>query len=241
MRNWIALAVVAFLAVAGGVYWGMASGGTRWQKITPGVETRTLHAPVSEGAIAVFAIRTDPSRIQILAGATNDADGWRKRSGAMAVINGGFFDAKGKTLGLRVSNGERLTSKHAADWGVFVIQRGRAHIVHTRDYKLGRGVTQAVQCGPRLVVKGDVVKLKRQYARRTGIGIQSNGKVVLAIADRPLSLGAWAQMWAAKDGLNCRDALNLDGGGSTQLSLRAKNKALDVGGSWPVPDVVVVK
>jgi exopolysaccharide biosynthesis protein len=241
MRNWIALALLVFIAAAGGIYWGVLSAGTRWVQIAPGLEMRTLHAPVGEGAIAVTAIRTTPERVQIAVGAATDAAGWRQRTGARVAINGGFFDAGGRSLGLRVSNGRRVASKHAADWGIFVVQRGRAYVVHTRDYKLGPGVTQAVQCGPRLVVKGRVTDLKRQYARRTGIGVQRDGKVVLAVADRPLSLTAWAAMWAARDGLNCRDALNLDGGGSTQLSLRAGHHALDIGGSWPVPDAIVVK
>jgi hypothetical protein len=42
----------------------------------------------------------------------------------------------------------------------------------------------------------------------------------------------------AGGGLGCTDALNLDGGPSTQLSARAGEFSLDVGGGWPVPNAV---
>ena len=42
----------------------------------------------------------------------------------------------------------------------------------------------------------------------------------------------------AEGGLACSDALNLDGGPSTQLAARAGDFALDVSGAWPVPNAV---
>ena len=127
-----------------------------------------------------------------------------------------------------------------ADWGVFWIKNGVAHLSHTRDFSSSIRPDEAIQCGPRLVVNGTPTKLKPQWARRTGVGIDRSGRVVIAVSDGDLSLEEWAKLWASPSGLNCSDALNMDGGPSTQLAV-AGQKALSVEGGWPVPDVLAFK
>jgi exopolysaccharide biosynthesis protein len=241
MQKGLALALLVLAVVAGGVYWGVQSAGSRWRQNAPGVEVRVLRAPVGEGAVTVTAIRTDAWRVQVVAGKSADAAGWRKRYNAIAAINGGFFDKEGKSLGLRVANRRRVSALHPADWGVFYVRNGQSQVVHSRDYQKQRGITQAVQCGPRLVVDGKVTSLKRQYAQRTGIGVQRDVKVIIAVTELPLSLPGWAAVWADRDGLNCRDALNLDGGPSTQMNLQSQSRAVNITGAWPVPDAIIIK
>lgn len=238
-----------------------ASSGSVWKQVAPGVEMRRWNAANEGGTVGVAALRVAPSRIRIAAGATLDAASWRQKFGAVAALNGGFFDPSGRSLGLRVARGKRLHPLRAADWGVFFVNERsanegsaseranskQARIVHTRDFKSRRGVAEAIQCGPRLVVNGRPLRLKPQWARRTGIGVRRDGRVVVAIADGAMSFRAWAALWAARDGLNCRDALNLDGGGSTQMSLGPPHtggkpvQRLEIGGAWPVPDAVVIQ
>ena len=212
-----------------------------WTEVAPGVQMRRLRAQDEGSAVPVVALRSSPTRLRIGTGSRLDAGGWRRLMAAIAAVNGGFFDPEGHSLGLRVAKGKRISRLRQADWGVFFVRDRRAQIVHTRDFTSRRGVTEAVQCGPRLVVNGSPVHLKAQWARRTGIGVQRDGRVVIAIADGPLSFRGWASLWAAKNGLNCRDALNLDGGGSTQLSLQTPKHTLHISGHVPVPDAVVIK
>ena len=201
------------------------------------------------GTVEVVAIRTSAARLRVAQASARDVSQWRKDRKAVAVINGGFFDPAGKPLGLRVSDGTKKNSLHNADWGVFFLRRDRAgvlrpQVMHTRDFKRQhaslKGISQAIQCGPRLVVAGKTTDLKPQTARRSGIGIQRDGKVVIAVADGGLPFADLAQLWAKSSGLNCRDALNLDGGGSTQLSLQTSKKSLEIFGAWPVPDVITI-
>jgi uncharacterized protein YigE (DUF2233 family) len=123
------------------------------------------------------------------------------------------------------------------------VQEGKAHILHTRDFKNidQRSITEAIQCGPRLVVDGHPTDLKDQWARRTGMGITANGKVLIAVCDSEMSLRQWAKFWAAKDGLHCEQALNLDGGGSSHLSIKSNDSNIQIDGVWPVPDAVVIR
>jgi uncharacterized protein YigE (DUF2233 family) len=217
-----------------------------WQSLAPGVEWRTFQikdAGVLKSDAKVFVLRLDPNRLHVETGKPQTAEEWRNSTNSVAAINGGFFDENNHSLGLRQSNGKQLSSLRHANWGVFFVQDRKAKIVHTRDFQNidQRSITEAIQCGPRLVVDGHPTDLKDQWARRTGIGISANGKVLIAVCDNELPLRQWAKFWAAKDGLHCEQALNLDGGGSSQLSIKSKNTQFQIDGVWPVPDAVVIQ
>lgn len=212
-------------------------GETPWTRLENGLETRL----VRWRGVKVRAFRAAPSRVEVAGGATLDARDWLRKTRARVAVNGGYFDEHGKPLGLRVSNQIRTSPLRRADWGVFWIAQGVAHISHTRDFDARQSVAQAMQCGPRLVVNGKATDLKPQWSQRTGVGVDERGRVVLAVSDGPLALSDWAQVFASPRALNCRDALNLDGGPSTQIAystLKFKGKLL---GGWPVPDALVMR
>jgi exopolysaccharide biosynthesis protein len=219
-----------------------ASGSSNWQKLDNGLEMRVVTKRQGLSKVSVTAIRAYPSQIHVATGTSQWAKDWVKKTGAKAVINGGYFDEKGKPLGLRIASRNR-TNKilTKANWGVFYIRNNRAYITHTRDYQPSKHTQEAMQCGPRLVVKGKTTDLKSQWGRRTGVGIEASGKVILAASDGELSFDDWANIWASKSGLNCRDALNMDGGGSTQMIVRSKNNPVDIKGAWSVPDVIFAR
>lgn len=137
------------------------------------------------------------------------------------AVNGGFFSLHPtRSLGLLVDRGTQLNPLRRADWGVLYVAGRRAALVHTRDYRAPRGVEFAIQCGPRLVIDGVVPKLKPQRARRTALGIQGSRRLVLAVSQAPLDISELARLFAATEsagGFGCRQALNLDGGSSTQI------------------------
>ena len=218
-----------------------------WKTIAPGVEMRRFRTTLSASdlSIEITALRVRPNRIKIAGGALRNANGWRQSLSAIAAINGGYFDTNNKSLGLRISDNRRTRDLHPADWGVFLVEGNTARIIHTRDYRAlrergrTRRVLEAIQCGPRLVVNNLFTKLKPQWARRTALGVDRDGFVVVAVADGQLSFSAWQHLW--RDTLRCPNALNLDGGGSTQLSLRAGNTTREISGYTPVPDAIVIR
>lgn len=225
---------------------------SNWKAIAPGLEMRRWSVRASNYEIPIVAVRGDISRFGVSAGRVSDAETWRGRLRVPVVINGGFFDEENRSLGLRVAKGKTLTDVRNADWGVFYVRTSKkksgleAHILHTRDFKklpgsLRSRVREAVQCGPRLVVEGKVLTFKEQWGRRTGIGITRDGRVVLAISEGEMTLRDWAILWNSRSGMNCADALNLDGGGSTQIAIKTSRENYEVGGAWPVPDVVYLR
>lgn len=237
LMRWI-LGCCAILLI---LWWSVgqfrARGATPWTRLDNSLETRL----VSWRGVKVRAFRAAPARVEVVSGATLDARDWLRKTGARVAINGGYFDAHGKPLGLRVHQGHKTSSLRRADWGVFWIEAGRARIRHTRDFSSRSRPQEAIQCGPRLVVNGQTTDLKPQWDRRTGIGIDARGRVVLAISDGPLSLADWANVFASSAGLECRDALNLDGGGSTQIAYSTPSFKGKLLGSWPVPDAIVMR
>jgi len=161
------------------------------------------------------------------------AEQFAEATGATAVINASFFDIDGSPLGLLVVDGERRQKLRPVDWGVFAVgDDGSVRIVHTDAWGGEAGVAQAVQSGPRLVVGGTVVDLKPQAAERTAVCRRSDGKVDLVVTRRATTLDSFARFLADE---GCVDALNLDGGPSSQLFLGRSGVKIDVPGGDAVP------
>jgi uncharacterized protein YigE (DUF2233 family) len=141
---------------------------------------------------------------------------------ALAAFNGGYFLPGGKPLGLLIEDSQERNPLRRADWGVFFVdQRGRARILHRRDYAAQNpppAPVFALECGPRIVVDGKALKLKPSRERRTVLALTGTGKILVAVFPRPVDLAVVAeyllQRWSVTE------ALNLDGGSSTQLATR---------------------
>ena len=246
MKRLVAMAALLVVAVLG--WWLMRARGrpaSAWQTVAPGVEMRRLKWSDGHERVDVIAFRAAPERIRVVTGAPQSAAHWRQNNAAIVAVNGGFFDVNERSLGARVADGAQKSAVHGTRWGVFRIKDKQAAIVATPEFAsaLKRGVKyqQAVQCGP-ILVKDDVIPtLKQQWAQRTGLGVQRDGRVIVAVADSPVSLPSWARCWREKTALDCPNALNLDGGSSTQLSLRAPKHELEISSSRTVPDAVLIR
>src|SRR4029079_12047877 len=100
-------------------------------------------------------------------------------------------------------------------WSALIVEKGEARIVPARHAPIGKVMVQGM---PRLVVAGKVEHLKNQIARRTAVC--ADGKRLALIVTSAAEFNAFARFLAApidQGGAGCVDALNLDGGPSTQL------------------------
>lgn len=145
-------------------------------------------------------------------------------AGAILAVNASYFLADYTPLGLLVSGGRVLQKPRKVDWGVFFVRDGHASLVHVRDVPDTAGMEFAVQAGPRLVVDGQPTRLKPQRARRTMIGVDAQGRVVLAVSALPLLLSEAAEFLVSQGVVS---ALNLDGGPSSQLYYPQAGVALE--------------
>src|SRR4029453_13204214 len=116
----------------------------------------------------------------------------------------------------------------------FPLETPRADI---QDHRAHRLIVQGI---PRLLVGGNVQQLKPQIAARPAAGAEGN--FVVLVVSTKAEATAFARFLADppdKGGLGCWDALNLDGGPSTQLVVELPALALSLPGGW-VPNALVV-
>lgn len=215
-----------------------------WTTLAPGAE----HLHVDDGNVDLFRFDLTRFRADVAvpgAGGPMTAAELRRQSGSALVVNGGFFDTDGRSLGLRVASGRQIIKLRAVvDWGVLVIRDGRADIVHSRDFAAAAvaanpPLTAAIQVGPRILVDGKPPPLKPQAARRTAVALDQSGRfLTIVIARARMEAGALAR---TLERLGFHRALMLDGGPSTQLSVQLGAFNLDIAGGYAVPDLLLVR
>jgi hypothetical protein len=233
----VGLAAGAVFAVRAAWTRARSAGVCEWRETAAGIEVGSLR--LREARARVTAVRADLARCDLR---VVDAHKGVTNAGAMApevcprtgaAINASFFTDDLTPLGLLIVDGERTNPVHPPDgWGFLVLRGGRAWIVAASN-RVARGAAQAVQSKPRLVIDGQIPAFKPQGGYpRSAAGVDSEGRLVLAATAGRLTLEEWAA--CLRDDLECANALNLDGGPSTQLAVRGRVSA-DVPGQWRVP------
>lgn len=140
------------------------------------------------------------------------------------ATNAGIYAVDRTPLGLHIEAGETLRTLNPHKGGkgnfalkpngVFFIDDAGAHIVTTESFAAGAHQPElAVQSGPLLVIDGALhPKFEADSTSvnlRNGIGVISDKKIVIAIANWPVNLHTFASFF--KDFLKCPNALYLDG------------------------------
>ncbi len=230
-----------------------ASDDSPWQKIDEGLEFRAaqIDRQPYQTLIKLKVLRVGLEKFQVRVLDTRVyGAGWMdiralaKKTEALAAINGGFFTPEYRPLGLMIVDGKEINPLRKADWGVFYVQDNQARIIHTTEFQNDRNITQALQVGPRLVVNGRELQMKKQAARRSAVGVTVKNKVILLSTD---DTEVYAQDLAhifhlpeSAGGLECRDAMVLDGGPSAQMYAEYKSLKIDIPGGWGVPNGIGV-
>jgi uncharacterized protein YigE (DUF2233 family) len=229
------------------------SAATEWQVLAPGIEYSRLPAPLVNPSGLLHAFRIDLRHYQLrLATAqaqqapVDSVKNMAQVNNAVIGVNGGFFNPDAKPLGLRVNEGEMTSNLRSISWwGVFYIQNGKPNIKSYRDFRFSPKMSFAIQSGPRLVVNGSIPHLKPGVASRTALGITKDKKIILVVTEMGLRiatarLAEILQHPESKGGLDCAQALNLDGGSSTQLYVKLPSFSLYVPGFNDVADAILV-
>lgn len=222
---------------------------TNWNELNSGLEYQDLstsyYNPWSH--IHVFRVSLNENQLSLVMAKDLDVKNasvneFAQHSSALISINGGFFDQSYHPLGLRIQNKQQQNPlKHISWWGVFYIKNNKPFIASPYAFNRDKQIEFAIQSGPRLLVNGQVPPLKPGRAERTALGITKKGEIIILITNNtPLSTMELAQLMKAPP-LNCYNALNLDGGSSTQLHANINSFHLNVHGYSNVSDSVIVK
>jgi hypothetical protein len=204
--------------------------------------------------------------VQKTAGARFDvvAPGVRKKTsamgqenGALAAINGGFFaiESTGLSLGLLRLDGALVVPSKPKQASLGIGDDGWLRLA-VRPEGDWPEVQDALGAGPMLLVDGVVrdhgSKQRTTLHPRSAIGTRKDGSVVWLTADGRTDKAkglAHVETAAILQALGCRDALNLDGGGSTALWVAGRgvvnypcdNKKYDHAGERAVANAVLLR
>lgn len=211
-----------------------------WIKMSDGfLRTSYSFANANGDRTSVYAFQIEPrkNRIDVLVApdetAGTTAEGLARQSKASLVINGGFFTPDHKSIGLIVKDSLQLNPLHKTSWwSIFALSDDKPSIYAPKDYKNAKAVKTALQVGPRLVLNGQIPKLKDGFAQRSAVGITQDGKVIIAITvGAGISMTELAHLMNAsrfEGGLECPNAMALDGGSSSQLYAKFKKFELSL-------------
>jgi uncharacterized protein YigE (DUF2233 family) len=235
------LVVAALLAITTGVS-HPAAGALEFREVGEGI----AYAPLALPELVGHAFDVDLARTQVRL-VSAGAPGLRAPVARLAAghpahvaMNASFFDADGRPLGRAVSNGTNVGAALNRYWGALVIDGGTSRVVRGDVAPAGGAVL--VQGVPRLVVDASVPALKPQVARRTAV-CAAGPRLFLVVVTTEVEAATFAHFLArprAEGGLGCTNALNLDGGSSTQLSVELPGLTLAVEGDWGVPNALVI-
>jgi uncharacterized protein YigE (DUF2233 family) len=147
-----------------------------------------------------------------------------RKSQSSVCINANFFDELYRPLGLIISRGIMHQAMHRGGQtltGVFQVSRNDMKVVSREDFS-PTSVVEAVQAGPRLLSDGEAVAGLRDNhsaSQRAGLCIDQKGRLVFFGSFSGLVGVTMDQIRTVlmDPDVACRDALNLDGGGSAQI------------------------
>lgn len=201
-----------------------------WQTQRPGLELRTIRVFDENGRFQdmLTLLRLDPAlydiRIAYHPGAPQTLDAWQMETGALLVLNGGFFTPEFNATGLVIVDGVATGSSYEGFGGMLAITETNVDIwgLTERPYTPADQLTYALQAFPLLVRAGGTQGYPDedgQTARRTIIAQDKNGRFLMIVAPwGSFTLYQLSQYLLASD-LDLNIALNLDGGTSTGLIL----------------------
>ncbi len=221
-----------------------------WIASAPGAELRRLRVDLGDGVSAlVRVVRLDPALVRFQVGYAPDdprsLTRWVRESGALAAINGGFFDEQNRTVSLLVSAGQPSGESYSGRGGMFAVGpdgsvslRGLAEA----PYDPAEPLAEALQGWPLLVRPGGAAAYDFEdaaRARRSALAVDRAGRVLLIASPSSAFTLAGLAAWLAGSDLEIDVAVNLDGGSSTGLLLAGGSASDQVEAFVPLPIVLL--
>jgi phosphodiester glycosidase len=170
-----------------------------------------------------------------------------KREKYVCGVNGGYFDAEFKPIGLRIADGTTFSPLRRARLitGILLQSDRGIDVIRVSEFSRTKKTVAAVQSGPFLVEGNKRIRglNDSQLARRTFAGTITNDRAFLGVCSG-VSLAELANILAttpiAADS-KTRRAMNLDGGSSSAFWFaREDGSAFSISGRKPVRDFVAI-
>lgn len=223
---------------------------TGWRTIEAGLEFRRMPLVVDQRRADFSILRLDPKAYRIRVAYDSAQPGrisdWAAAVKPIALINGGYFDAKKKATALVIFDGISVGASYEGFGGMVVVNAAgefELRSLRQQPYNPSEQLQQAMQSSPMLIQPGGVVPdldVDDKRSRRTVIARDTGGHILLMVSDFPvLTLKELAILLKQSD-LDLDAALNLDGGRSTGMYVNAGSMHLTIDSFDTLPLVLVV-
>ena len=231
-----------------------------WHQVESGYQIARVQLGYASYLISseLLVIKIDPKKFDITLARASDYGkdlmsirDLTNKGNALIGINTHFFDPDGKPLGLLVRDSKiehRLQKGGSVLTGLFTLTKGAAKILHRSDFSNSKVPELGLQSGPRLIENGKKVSLRARAgtSRRSGIATTRSGEVLLfaTFLRFPGATLQQIQDFLLKKELQVKNALNLDGGGSSQLFVTSNSASqgdIYISGGDPVPVGLLIK
>lgn len=225
-----------------------------WQALAPGLEFALWEnlVPSRSGSSRVALLRADPKRypFKVLAAPRGEpgytAGQWQEKSGALAVFNAGLYTPEGRHLGYLLQDGKELSPLVAQQDGLFLASPREpdlpaARILDLRYTPFEPGLNPYRQAAQSLMLldRFGMLRVRRsaKVANRTALAIDDKGRILVVVTEGGHTL--WELAQALKDGgLGLREVMTMDGGGESQLAVKAADFNYEhYGRPSPAPDL----
>lgn len=251
----------------------------RWEKekIASGLVWKSGHAILFDSVpeninILIVNLRRREIHIQYDPAKNIPASKQAASANARAAVNAGFFNVKnGGSVTYVRAGGKIADSDTSKKWSRNANMTGSVLIKNGREMYIRKSMTNTwydshpeyddvLVTGPLLVEDAGPVQLPetslvKTRHPRTAIGTKNMTKVLLITLDGRTNEAAGMtlnELAAFMVSLKCRDAVNLDGGGSTTMWINGKpdngvvnmpcdNKKFDHSGERAVSDILIIK
>lgn len=227
------------------------SADTGWLAAGDGIETRELSLSFHGRNDRLFIARIDPARVsfQVVYDPARPRRvlEWAEAQSARVAINAGFFDPNYRALGLLIADGQIFGRTYVDLGGLFGVQSGRVQIrsLILQPYRADEAFDQMVQSFPMLLVGdgaiNDQIRDDGDRSLRSVAGIDRAGRVVFLVSPRSTFSLTELAGWLAQSDLDLDVALNLDGGTSTGMIVRAGDVWWGLNSWGEVPAVIVAR
>lgn len=240
----------------------------RWEKVSRGLEARDFHFRFRDGSFSRMAsVRIDPDHFDIRLWWQTSKNYFSslarqvaEQTKAAVVVNASYFDENGRPMGYFRSGDMVYNSR--------LLYRGRRRALHlgavfyvreksgkvgiaTREEFDAKGVREAFQAGPYLVHGGkpdpglEAYREFRRPDRRTILALGKDGRLSFLVSEEIGRGISWCELQyfltrpESEGGLDAAEAMNLDGGSSSQLYVRGGDPSRQIQGR-NVPALIVV-
>lgn len=215
-----------------------------WQQLAPGLDTRLYDY---DGRTQLRVVRVDPAsytfHVHYEPGTTRSLFDWQNTlPNHVALINANYYDTDFRALGLTIADGQVYGTPYTDRGGMFYVESGQPGIrSNISQPYANEPFEQAVQAWPMLMQNGiSAYNANSRSARRSAIAIDAEGRVLLIVTSRGSTTLAGLSAFLAESDMGIVNAFNLDGGGSTMLSVNTTDTQFHVNTFDTVPVVLAV-